>query len=248
MSENQNKNKLKKASGVVFYRYLPWEAFEKTLDSWSLKATIASQTNDFFEFLPANIMESPANSYQRVIARDNKALLCFSKKMSNCAMWGHYADQYRGVCMAFYFPGGYGLRKVNYRAKRVELKDDGSISDIMITKDKSWEYEDEYRIILDVESADVVSNGMLFYRDHMKYFIGVILGPKCPYSVGYVKAMMKNYQKKNGIDNMPNMYRENVVTKGEPHKDEFSIKSEFWNDKLKKAALKGAGLLAKTLV
>ena len=250
MSENQNQEESEETYGVVFYRYMPWDAFEKTLNSWSLKATIASQTNDFFEFLPAKIKESSANSYQREIARDNKALLCFSKKMSNCAMWGHYADQYRGVCMAFYFPNSDLLKEVIYKKDRVVLNNDENniTEEIMITKDESWKYEVEHRLIYDAEAADMVSNGMLFYSEPMNYFIGVILGPKCPYPVGYVKALIKLYQKNKNINSKPNMDSPIVVTKGYPHETEFSIESKFWNDKLNYDDLKGAGLLAKTLV
>lgn len=72
--------------GFVSYRYLPWEAFEKTLNSWSLKATIVSQTNDYFEFMPADttlLFDAGKNKLER----DNKALLCFSKLMSNRLLW-----------------------------------------------------------------------------------------------------------------------------------------------------------------
>lgn len=228
--------------GFVSYRYLPWEAFEKTLNSWSLKATIASQTNDYFEFMPADttlLFKAGKNKLER----DNKALLCFSKLMSNCAMWGHYADQYRGVCMAFYFPDNYGLKEVQYEQNRVDLNDDGADINLMITKDISWQYEKEHRLILDVESATVVSNGMLFYRDPMQYFIGVIIGPKCPYSVGYVRAMIKHYKKKNKVTDKPNMSSKVVVEKGVPHVKLFSIACEFWKDTLKEGDLKKAGLL-----
>ena len=43
-------------ANVVLYRYMTWDAFEKTIASWSLKATLASDANDYFEFLPAGFL------------------------------------------------------------------------------------------------------------------------------------------------------------------------------------------------
>ena len=37
---------------LLLYRYMPYEAFEKTIENWSLKLTIPYETNDPFEFMP----------------------------------------------------------------------------------------------------------------------------------------------------------------------------------------------------
>lgn len=239
-------------SGIVLYRYLTWDAFVKTLDSWMLKATIPAQTNDLFEFLPAMNGDIGIYDLARRQLRGGCAFFSFSKKMSDCAMWGHYADQFRGVCMAFYIPDKRIVNEVHYDHQRVSLadfkklsKDECSelVNQLLTTKDISWKYEEEYRWIEEADEADEARDGMLFYREPMNYFIGVILGARCPYSSGYTKALLKQYLHIHGVKDKPNMDVYEVVEESFPDNDTFSISSRFWKDNLSKAALRSNNLI-----
>lgn len=98
---------------------MPWVAFEKSIESWSLKATYPDQTNDLFEFLPQEMNDNPYYDEVVDVVRNNLVFISFSTKVSDCSLWGHYADQFRGVCMAFYFPDDVPINKVEYDNNRV---------------------------------------------------------------------------------------------------------------------------------
>ena len=239
-------------SGIVLYRYLTWDAFVKTLDSWMMKANIPSQTNDLFEFLPAMHGDIGICDYTRRHLRGVGAFFSFSQKMSDCAMWGHYADQFKGVCMAFYIPDKSIVSEVQYDHKRVNITNFDLSSDvdrlnfvkqILTTKDISWEYEEEYRWLKEADKADEARDGMLFYSEPMNYFIGVILGARCPYSSGYTRALLKHYLEKHEVVDKPNMNVRAVVEESYPDNDAFSISCKFWKDNLSEADLRSKGLI-----
>ncbi len=97
------------ANFAVLYRYMPIAAFEATLDSWALKATLSYEANDPLELTPQFDSESEsytAIAYTNKPEHDSPPFICFSRLTSSPAMWGHYADSGRGVCLVFLFPIG----------------------------------------------------------------------------------------------------------------------------------------------
>ena len=84
---------------------MPYEAFEKTIEDWSLKLTIPYETNDPFEFMPRCQNLNNIINKQILTAKNNPpGMLCFSTSMTSASMWGHYADRHKGVCLIFDFP------------------------------------------------------------------------------------------------------------------------------------------------
>lgn len=165
MKVKSQQGKAEEVSDVVLYRYMTWKAFKNTLDSWMLKATIASQTNDYFEYFPATSDDPGIDEYAKEFTRGNRVFFSFSSLMSNCAMWRHYTEQYNGVCMAFYFPKVLKprrmLRKVSYQRERVLVGDVTSSEDaaekldvLLTTKDISWNFERETRLFYEAEDAN----------------------------------------------------------------------------------------------
>lgn len=240
-------------NGCVLYHYMTWEAFEKTIAKWSLKGTTAAHTNDAFEFLPAYSIKMGRYTYAKGFAREKSVYFCFSKKMSSTPMWSHYADNFKGVCMAFYFPPEVEIHKINYVENRVNLDDKKyhelkeTWKNLFLTKGIAWEYEEEYRHIRKAPGGCYARNGMLFSYDLMKHFVGVILGIKCSYSVGYVKALLKQYisDQDATISKHIKINTENrfVVTKSNEHPTKFLVASEFWNDEITGEKLQKEALL-----
>lgn len=223
--------------GRILYRYMPWDAFEKSIESWSLKATFPDQTNDLFEFLPQEMND---NSYYDEVVntmRNDLVFISFSTKVSDCAMWGHYADQFRGVCMAFYFPNRGPITRVIYNNKRVNLNPSKIWEErakdyrkIMRTKDTSWKSEKEWRWLLNARNATTAKENMLLYEHPMRYFVGVILGPKCTHTCGYVRQIIRNHLKeKDGNFNADLFF---TVLKANPDKKTFNIYPTFWCDNM----------------
>lgn len=204
------------AHGIILYKYMPLEAFEKTIKNWSLKATYPVNTNDPLEFVPRN---SEHEDFVEIMRRNIYTLPyfhSFSTKVTDVAMWGRYADSSRGVCLAFCFPTNEEvnvseddeeyrkydtpqcgkLLKVKYETQRVplNLKDNPGIEElltIIATKAKCWSSECEFRFIDTLNNADEISEGNAFYKKYMNHLCGVVVGERCRYSVEYIMKWFK---------------------------------------------------------
>lgn len=84
---------------ILLYKYVSLDSFEKTIQEWALKASLRHDVNDPLENIPrgevGNVMSDTMNV---------PPFFSFSRKMSVTAIWGHYAENAKGVCMAFLFP------------------------------------------------------------------------------------------------------------------------------------------------
>lgn len=92
----------------------------------------------------------------------NRGICCFTTKFDNPLMWAHYADEHRGVCLEYAVTDDRTLddfHRVKYSnqidAKRImqSYSHSGGICDeldleLLTTKPKEWEYEEEYRYII----------------------------------------------------------------------------------------------------
>lgn len=200
---------------------MPWEAFVKTIESWSLKATYPTRTNDPLEFVPQG-----KNAASEVRAKNTQAYLSyfhsFSTKVTDVAMWGRYGDSSQGVCLAFCFPTGEpvdfqrerenlykydvyscgALFAVRYDENRVEMKYDAnnipnlqSYFNMLTTKAESWMGESEFRFLDKIDDADVISGGNVFFTKYMNFLCGVVLGERCMFGKEYVKALLTNIRR-----------------------------------------------------
>lgn len=81
---------------------------------------------------------------------------CFSQKADDILMWSHYAEQHKGIVVSFdpfvgYWPNEQ-FREVIYSNERLGLPQNdtdanGYVWQMLTSKAKCWEYEQEYRII-----------------------------------------------------------------------------------------------------
>lgn len=229
--------------GIILYKYMPWEAFVKTIESWSLKGTYPTRTNDPLEFMARNNDDVDFLEWIRNPATSLPYFHSFSAKVTDVAMWGRYADSARGVCLAFCFPsdekiefskergkiikkifhltGGRSFFKVEYDDRRVEayirVKDKEKqlkgMMAMLTTKAKCWKDECEYRCFDNVKEADKIEDGKAFYEKYMRYLCGIILGERCEYSKSYVQTLFKQYRKKKVEDKNVNVMESTVKVK-----------------------------------
>lgn len=97
-------------------------------------------------------------------------IICMSTTWQEPLLWGHYADKHKGICLGFDVEAK-DWHKVKYRKERPSLARYGAktLSDITderwaeisLTKFKAWEYEREYRHLVDLKDPD--SNGLHFH-------------------------------------------------------------------------------------
>ena len=91
-----------------------------------------------------------------IIYKEFMALSCFSETNKSKLMWGHYANNYSGVCIEYDFTKinneqfRRGINKVIYSNKRPKREDYDNDYDytiaVLATKSEEWSYEKEWRL------------------------------------------------------------------------------------------------------
>ena len=123
-------------------------------------------------------------------------ILSLSETIENLLLWSHYAFSHKGFAIEFdtthdFFNRRrsgkdelFHLRKVKYENRsslgRTLIDLDGD--DLLITKDKSWTYEDEWRMLVPLESADKVldveSDKIFLFEIPSSAITAIIVGAK----------------------------------------------------------------------
>ncbi|SEJ60117.1 Protein of unknown function [Propionispira arboris] len=128
-------------------------------------------------------------------------ITCFSKTPKDILMWAHYGDKHKGISLEFkvrqplekFFFGIYPNIKQPYQSKLIEIKYEEDrpvfrfskepivarkqIEDILKTKSKVWENEDEVRIMVRPGGENIEKDTFprnIFYRTRVltKIFLG----------------------------------------------------------------------------
>lgn len=176
---------------MTIYHFLSSQYALEDLERRRLKIAQFDDMNDPFELLALELSDKtlrrPYREFVCEMAR-NYGVLCFSRRRCNPVLWSHYADKHRGICLGFAVPSNY-LLEVTYTANRLprkisaELKagglDQDDMKEILGTKFKSWEYEEESRVFLRLEDRDPDSG--LYFKEFGSdlTLTQVILGARC---------------------------------------------------------------------
>lgn len=128
-----------------------------------LKLATLEDMNDPFELLGIEFKTSEDRAFfqEELKPEMNRTIgiLCFSRKWNNPVLWSHYADKHRGLCLGFDIPDQLA-KNVRYVGRRLkaEIEHDNSSDDtdspgykLITTKYSHWKYEDEVRLIFQLE-------------------------------------------------------------------------------------------------
>ncbi len=132
-----------------------------------LKVSNFSNVNDPFELLGIELRDKDvrkAVTFDKSKISKKYGLLCFSEDKYNPVQWAHYADNHKGVCLGFEIPEKK-LRKVKYVAERLarETLDQPDCNEkLLTTKFNHWSYEQERRLIIDLNSNSINGGGLRF--------------------------------------------------------------------------------------
>lgn len=96
--------------------------------------------------------------YNNYISRfmDNYCALCLSQENSDIAMWSHYANSHKGVCIGFDFAeienNFQHFYHIKYKSERPEICMSDRVDPLRFleafsVKSPSWEYEKEVRVV-----------------------------------------------------------------------------------------------------
>ena len=78
------------------YLFMKYEFLYNMIANDEVKVILPSECNDPLEFVPYGGIQPMQNELH--------GMICFSLDCKNSAMWGHYADKHKGVCVEFEFP------------------------------------------------------------------------------------------------------------------------------------------------
>jgi len=94
-------------------------------------------------FFHANIVDHGFVTLE--ISEDQTRVCSLSSNIEDIRLWAHYADDHRGVAIAF--QPNEKLTKVSYSEKLYHIKEGDHKYQRLFTKLIAWEYEKEYRYI-----------------------------------------------------------------------------------------------------
>jgi hypothetical protein len=101
----------------------------------------------------SNHISNYSNGFQKEFGAQFR-MLCFSESIQSPLMWGHYSDSQRGFALGFYTSHPFfhkRLVNVHYDEKRPCIEEKEKI---IWTKNNEWKYENEWRVIQNVVSAE----------------------------------------------------------------------------------------------
>jgi hypothetical protein len=165
-----------------------------------LKIADLNQLNDPFELLGARFLNN-RNIMTAVQAHKDRlakeyGLLCLSEDWTDPVLWTHYGARHKGICLGLDVPSGLA-EKVKYQEDRIQVSsdtlDDQLKRKLLLTKYKSWEYENEWRIPLLL--AQATKEGALFFErlGNRIYLAEVILGARCTISADDVRRLVNKH-------------------------------------------------------
>jgi Protein of unknown function (DUF2971) len=168
-----------------------------------MKVARFSDVNDPFELMALTFMERRMRNIARKFKHtydSHTGLLCFSADWTNPVLWSHYGAKHRGICLGFNLARSRA-EKVQYedniilpklgRGGTTESLDEKQQRLLLHTKFRHWEYEEEIRSFLELET--MVREGELYFCpfDDNLQLTEVILGPECRLSLDGVRQLTR---------------------------------------------------------
>ena len=104
------------------------------------------------QMLP-KLIENYCHDFQKKCGEQFR-MLCFSESVQSPLMWGHYSDSQRGFALGFFTNHPFFHKRlvgIHYDERRPLIDENGNS---LWTKNNEWKYEQEWRVIQNVSSAD----------------------------------------------------------------------------------------------
>lgn len=177
----------RESSLVRLYYFTPLTYARMALQNRRLKISRVLELNDPYELLGADLTDDELRvGYEamRNNLAETRGLICFSRQWSVPIMWSHYADRHRGVCLGFDVSDSHTI-SIQYAEQRVSFTEDmlgqhdaeKHMMRFLGTKHSAWAYEDEVRVICDLDEVD---DGMYFHSfDDDIALREVLMGVRC---------------------------------------------------------------------
>ena len=166
---------------MKLYKYTTAEYGLAAIREKRLKVATLSDINDPNEWIPIMRDDETGRDYHTIPEYKEKfkslwigrwGFISLSRLYNSLLMWGHYADKFRGMVLAFDVLDKSKIIEVRYTCERYELdrrarempiEDD--FENLIARKDWSWAYEQECRLISNLASCTTkrIPNGDTIY-------------------------------------------------------------------------------------
>jgi hypothetical protein len=156
---------------IRLYHFLSERYALEAIRDKRLKSSDFFGANDPFELNALAIEKHDLglfNGFKKTFV--GQGMICLSKTSTCPLLWGHYADNHRGIALGFDIDSEW-VHEIEYVETRVSYKELGIVSIRTLSnetirpylrmKDKRWSYEQEYRLFTTIDEPDPVS-GLYF--------------------------------------------------------------------------------------
>jgi len=202
----------------VIYKFLSVDNAFRVMEQHALKVSLIRELNDIYDCEPISGPASDEPGYHdrsstaEVLALipDENGLLCFSKSYRSPLLWGHYAEQAKGLALGFdpeRIPSPDKM-DVDYRELRPVVKwpntsmDDSDYRQLMKehfgVKAREWKYEEEVRFVV-ILGKCVPRTGMYFTEFSLRALREVIIGPRSYVRPAYLRDFLATHYKGIGV-------------------------------------------------
>lgn len=172
---------------------------------WEKRLKVAEYRtlNDPYELAPFEFAsEHSRKAWDALLANALEAghgVLCFAEDWHSAVMWSQYGERHTGLCLGFDVAAEFA-RPIEYidrplpdpipRRGSLRQPDPAVIEAALRYKHGGWRHEREWRLRVRLDQA---SDG-LFYKafDEDLHLREVIIGPRCPFSIGDVAEAIVN--------------------------------------------------------
>lgn len=172
------------------------------LPSNRIKVSTFDKVNDPFELLCVRLADKGRRRQYRMLYEHwvkRLGFISFGEKWSSPLMWGYYAADHTGVCLGVEVPDDRVI-KVQYEQERMrdlltdspldDAVDDGLIQQVVTTKFKEWEYEREWRYMVNLEHPEE-GTGFHFVEFSPEFELRqIIAGARCARSLDDIRKQI----------------------------------------------------------
>ena len=194
----------------LLYHFMKTEYALQGIQHHRLKFSNLDDVNDPYESFPIRFNDCEEenvffNSHKDLIKKTGS--VSFSETYQDPTLWGHYADNCKGICLGFdvkwdYGPNNFYAKRVQYVKHKIEINEIGMkfnngkleplqkvigidlsklLINMLLTKSSHWSHEEEWRLLkLKDKNYQFFPTFYYFDRDNVATLREILIGFRCP--------------------------------------------------------------------
>ncbi len=185
---------IKHASDNINNKRLKMSSFDAVNDLFEIYSFL--EINDRVRTTELDDLRSEAKK-----SASEKCFLSTTLDWNSPAMWAHYADTHKGVCLGIDIKKDL-LKPVNYVSNRGLVSEgvlENCTDDLFRTKHSSWSYENEYRVILPQNDSRITKGELNYFNSGCDSFTFRELIFGCALSDGDINKVISEIVNKDNL-------------------------------------------------